>query len=320
MTSIERAMTTAARALLTALPSGGEPEACYPFSGPVRTEWSYFPGSRRGIALSELGAAGRKAAHWLLATALSRPAFAQAVTIMALEEVLDLDEEGRLGRHSDGYHAAVFGDPGDDAWGWRFEGHHLSVNVAVIAGRPVVAPLFMGANPAQVRQDGAVVIAPLLREEELARAILAELPPALRGQAVIAGSAPRDIITRMSASVDGPLDPPGVAASRLPGQARDMLGRLLGIYLDRLAPDLASAERARAGGGETTFAWAGGPRPGDGHYYRIQAPGLLIEYDNTQRGANHAHTVFRLPGDDFGASLLPAHLAAGAAGQDAPAG
>ncbi len=304
-------MTMAAAGLLSALPPGGRRHACYPFAGAARTQWSYFPGSRPGIELSELGAAGRKAAHRLLATALSRAAFAQAVTIMALEEVLDLDEEGQRGRHSDGYHVAVFGEPGDEAWAWRFEGHHLSVNVTLVAGQPVVAPLFLGANPAQVRHEDQTVIAPLLREEQLARAIITGLPPELRDEAVIAGTAPADIVTASAAAADHPLLPAGIRASRLPGRQRGQLRRLLGVYLDRLAPDLADAERGKIADGDVAFAWAGGLREGDGHYYRIQAPGLLVEYDNTQRNANHAHTVLRRPGRDFGASPLASHLAAG---------
>jgi hypothetical protein len=311
MNGIERAMTTAAEGLLSALPSGGRRRVCYPFTGPARTQWSYFPGSRPGIGLSELGSAGRKAARRLLATALSRAAFAQAVTIMAFEEVLDLDEHGQLGRHSDGYNVAVFGEPGDDAWAWRFEGHHLSVNVTVIAGKPVVAPLFLGANPAQVRQDDQIVIAPLLREEQFARAIITGLPPELCDRALIVGAAPADIITTTAATADSPLRPAGIMASQLPAQVRGQLSQLLGVYLDRLAPDLAEAEHRKITGGDVAFAWAGGLGEGDGHYYRIQASGLLIEYDNTQRNANHAHTVLRRPGDDFGASLLASHLAAG---------
>lgn len=303
-------MAAAAGGLLSALPPGGRQDACHPFTGSARTRWSYFPGPRPGISLSELGTAGRKDAHRLLATALSRAAFAQAVTIMAFEEVLDLDEHGQLGRRSDDYRVAVFGEPGDAAWAWRFEGHHVSVNVTVAGGQPVVGPLFLGANPAQVRRDDEVVIAPLLREERLARDIVAALPPELRSRGVIAGAAPGDIITGNSASADAALQPPGVMASQLPERERGKLRHLFGIYLDRLAPDLAEAEHRTIAGGDVAFAWAGGMREGDGHYYRIQAPGLLVEYDNTQRDANHAHTVLRRPGRDFGAELLTSHLAA----------
>jgi Protein of unknown function (DUF3500) len=289
-------MTAAARSLLSSLPLERRKDACFPFPSPIRSQWSYFPGQRPGIALPGLSVAGRKAAHQLLATALSRPAFTQAVTIMALEEVLDLDERGQVGRRSDGYHVAVFGSPGDDGWAWRFEGHHLSVNVTVTAGRPVVGPLFLGANPAQVRDhDGRVVAAPLLREEDLARALVAGLPPALRDQAVISATTPRDIITTTAATA-GPLAPPGVPASRLPGEARSQLDQLVTIYLGRLAPGLAEDEQRNIATADPTFAWAGGLRAGQGHYYRIQAPGLLVEFHNAQRSANHAHTVLRRPG------------------------
>jgi Protein of unknown function (DUF3500) len=300
MTSPDHEMTAATKALLASLPPEPAQLACFPFSDPARIRWSYLPGPRPGIALSGLGTPARKAAHRLLATVLSRPAFAQAVTIMALEEVLDIDEQGRRGRRSDGYHVAVFGTPGDDSWAWRFEGHHLSVNVTVTNGQPIAAPLFMGANPAQVRHDGQVVIAPLLREEKLARALIDGLPARLRAQAAIAGPAPADIITASAPAAPCQLQPPGVPASRLPGQCRDLLNLLLGTYLGRLAPHLASTEHDRITGSDPAFAWAGGQSEGEASYYRIQAPGLLIEYQNSQRGHGHAHTVIRRPGSDFG--------------------
>lgn len=305
-------MATATADLLAALPPGDLPDARFPFGGPARTEWSYLPGSRGGIELARLNPAGRKAAHRLLATALSRPAFAQAVTIMAFEELLDLDERGELGRHSDGYFVAVFGAPGSDSWGWRFEGHHLSVNVTIAGGQAVVAPLFLGANPARVRDDGDLVAAPLLREETLARDLVTGLPSALRDRAVVAGNAPADILTAMAVRADDAFEPAGVMATELPVAAHRMLSRLLRVYLGRLAPGVAGAAGAAPPAiddARVAFAWAGGLAPDDPHYYRIQAPGLLVEYDNTQRHANHAHTVLRRPGNDFGASLLAAHLA-----------
>lgn len=300
MTNPDHAMTTASSALLTGLTAEGQQLTCFPFADSRRIQWSYLPGTRPGVPLSSLGGPARKAAHRLLAAALSRHAFAQAVTIMALEEVLDLDEGGRLGRHSDGYHVAVFGTPGDDAWAWRFEGHHLSVNVTVADGQPTAAPLFMGANPAQVRHDGQPVVAPLLREEELARALVAALPARLREQTAIAGPTPGDIITGTARAAGDRLEPPGVPASRLPSRCRDILGLLLGTYLGRLAPDLASAERERIADTDLTFAWSGGQGEGEASYYRVQAPGLLVEYQNSRRGSGHAHTVIRRPGSDFG--------------------
>jgi hypothetical protein len=310
MSDIARVMTGATERLLAALSPDDMADACLPFGGPARADWSYLPGSRRGIELARLSPAGRKAAYRLLGTALSRPAFAQAVTIMAFEELLDIEEQEELQRHSDGYYVAAFGTVGDDAWGWRFEGHHVSVNVTVVDGEPVVAPLFLGSNPARVADDGDLVAAPLLREESLARDLVTGLPGSLRERAVIAGPAPHDIITAMAASTDSKLEPPGITVAELPADARGLLSRLLRVYTGRLAPGLADAERDRVWDAETTFAWAGGLRPGDGHYYRIQGPGLLVEYDNTQRDGNHAHSVLRRPGADFGTSLLTSHLAA----------
>jgi hypothetical protein len=229
---------------------------------------------------------------------------------MAFEEVLDLDEGGRRGRHSDDYSVAIFGTPGIDLWAWRFEGHHLSVTATLETGRAVVTPVFLGANPARVDHRGRLVIGPLRLEEDLARAIATGLPPDLRERVVVSNTAPSDIKTRTSPRVHGPLEPIGVGMVDLPGTARDLLGGLMDLYLDRLTPALAEHERQRLNLDEVAFAWAGGLRPGEGHYYRLQGPGLLIEYDNTQRNANHAHTVLRRPGADFGGELLSSHLTA----------
>lgn len=305
------AMAAAARAFLDALPERRRDAARYAFDHPARTSWSYLPGDRPGTSLLELDRAARKAAHRLLATALSRPAFAQAATIMAWEEVLDLDEGGRRGRHSAGYNLVLFGSPGAEPWSWRFEGHHLSVTATVVSGQVVVAPLFLGANPARVLDGaGRLVIGPLHREEDVARALVNELTPAQRAAAVVDRTAPPDILTHSSPSVDAPLRPPGVRAAELSGTGRELLDGLVRIHLERLAPPLAEHDYAKVSPERLAFAWAGGLRPGDGHYYRLQLPGLLIEYDNTQDGADHAHTVLRRPGADFAADLLSVHRSA----------
>jgi hypothetical protein len=303
-------MTLIARTAIAAFTDPQRDAALFSFADPARTQWSYLPGDRPGAGLLGLGSRARKAVHQLLATALSRHAFAQAVSIMALEEVLDLDEGGGRHRHSDDYRVAIFGTPGDDTWAWRFEGHHLSVTATVTGGQVVVAPLFLGANPARIVHREQLVIGPLWREEDVARALLTELPPDVREHALVADTAPRDIRTRISPRVHGILEPAGIGVEHVPATARDLVGRLVAIYLDRLAPALAEHEHERLDLGKFAFAWEGGLHPGEGHYYRLQGPELLIEYDNTQRDANHAHTVLRRPGADFGEGLLGAHLTA----------
>ncbi|HKT01911.1 MAG TPA: DUF3500 domain-containing protein, partial [Rugosimonospora sp.] len=107
------------------------------------------------------------------------------------------------------------------------------------------------------------------------------------------------------------LEPLGVPGRALGPSARALLDRLVAVYLDRLNPELAEVEARRVDRDGLHFAWAGPAEPGQGHYYRVQADDLLIEYDNTQNGANHAHTVLRRPGRDFGGDPLAEHLAAG---------
>jgi hypothetical protein len=275
----------------------------------MRTRWNYTPTVRPGACLADLDRTGRKAAHQLLASAVSFHSFAEITTIMGLEEVLDHAEGSARGRHSNDYWVAVFGDPTDRVWSWRFEGHHVSVTMTIAEDEVTPTPLFLGANPAVVRYGDTPVIRPLALEEELARGILAELPRDQLTTAMVNDRAPRDILSAAAVQFTDPLDPPGISGAELKGTAADLLDRLLNRYLDRMHPDLAAIEAQDLSADVVHFAWEGPPDPGFGHYYRIQGPSLLIEYDNTQNSANHIHSVLRRPGDDFGANLLAAHHA-----------
>lgn len=305
------AMRAAARALLGELDEEQRALAALPFADDAKRRWlEYRPRQRPGACIAVSSPAARKAAHRLLATALSDRGYAQAMGIIALEEVLDRDERWRRGRHSGDYWVSVFGDPGgSEPWAWRFEGHHLSVSATVRGDEVSLAPVFFGANPARVDYAGIAVSRPLAPEEDLARALLAELGPAGREIAVVSASAPADIRSGPRGRAGRTLRPLGIASGQLGPTARAMLGQLTALYLDRLAADLAACEAARIAAGELHFAWEGPPGPGARHYYRVQGDDLLIEYDNTQDDGNHAHTVLRRPHGDFGADLLAAHYA-----------
>ncbi|MFC4147785.1 DUF3500 domain-containing protein [Micromonospora mangrovi] len=302
-------MRTAAGALLAALDEPARRRARHAFDDDAARRWlEYRPRPRPGVPLTDLDPAARKAAHRLLATALSPPAYAQAMAVVALEEVLDRAEGWRRGRHSGDYWVALFGDPTrDDRWGWRVEGHHLSVGMTVVDDQVSPAPLFLGANPATVRHAGRPVLRPLGPEEDLARELLDALGPAGRAAAIVAGAAPEDIISATRATAPGLIEPLGVPRGRLTPTGRALLDRLVALYLDRLPAELAAREAARLGGGELHFAWAGATGSGSRHYYRVQGDDLLIEYDNTADDGNHAHTVLRHPTSDFGADLLATH-------------
>jgi hypothetical protein len=302
-------MRSAATVLLGTLAGPQHALAALPFTGDAARRWlEYRPRPRPGACLADLDTAARKAAHRLLATALSDHAYAQAMTIMALEEVLDRREEFSRGRHSTDYFVAVFGDPaGDEPWSWRFEGHHLSVTMTVLGDEVSPAPVFLGANPGCVSHAGRPVSRPLAPEEDVARALLDALGPDGRAAAVVSDRPPADIRTGTRPRAGDSIEPLGVAAARLGPSARTVLDQLVALYLDRLPAELAAREMTRVAAGELHFAWEGPLTPGQPHYYRVQGDDLLIEYDDTTDVGNHPHTVFRRPRSDFGDDVLAAH-------------
>jgi hypothetical protein len=289
-------MTAAWSRLLPELDERQRDKLRHPFTdGSPRQRWSYRPGERVGVDMGELSRGQRSAVHRLLAGVLAPTAYAQAAAIMALEDVLDNAEGHRRGRHHTDYWLALFGEPGGDLpWGWRFEGHHLSVNLTVVNGQVHTGPCFFGANPATVGHGDALLLRPLAAEEALARELLDAMGSAGRSAAVVADSAPGDIRTRAAARVEAVLEPRGVPAGRLSPAAAELLRELAGLYLNRFQQALADL---RAVDGDLHFAWEGSLAPGADHYYRVHAPNLLVEYDNT---ANHVHTVVRHPRTDFG--------------------
>jgi hypothetical protein len=301
-------MRDEAQALLAALSPDQRAAATRPFDAEAERRWiEYRPRPRAGLLLADVGGAARKAVHRLLATALSPPAYAQAMAVIALEEVLDRHEGGHRNRHSEDYRVVVFGTPGDDRWAWRFEGHHLSVTMTVVDGVVSPAPVFLGANPARVDLAGRPVLRPLGVEEDLGRELLLAMSPAARRRAVIAEEAPWDIRSATRPSATG-ITPAGVARADLGYGGRAMLDQLVAVYLGRL-PDNLAARLHDGLGTDVHFAWEGPPGPGVRHYYRIQGDDLLIEFDNTTDDGNHAHTVLRRPHGDFGGDVLAAHHA-----------
>lgn len=291
------------------------------FEKEKRTAWHYFPssmmesrGGRRGLAIKEMSGEQRALAHGLLSTALSHRGYLQAMTIMALEAILHDLENGNPARDPAMYHVAVYGKPSTEAtWGWSVEGHHLSVNLTLFDGQQFcTTPSFFGSNPAIVREGPFKGLDTLEAEQKLGRQLVSSLTPEQRKLAVITEKAPRDIITAADREVKkGPFQPPqGIAFEKLDKKQQELLLELVGVFTSKYRPEILKQidERTpianRAG---MFFAWAGGVEPGQGHYYRIQTPDYLFEYDNVQGSANHIHTVWREFDGDFGADLLRHH-------------
>ena len=205
----------------------------------------------------------------------------------------------------------IFGEPSTDGtWGWRYEGHHVSQNWTIVDGRAVASsPQFFGTNPARFQDDHSVETRILAAEEDLARALLRSLPPSLRSTAIISDEAPRDILTSNDRTATVQANS-GVAFAQLTTEQQGVLWSLIEKYAGVQSTPVAAErlEKIHAAGVDTIrFAWMGGVEPGVGHYYRIQGSTFLIEYDNVQDDANHAHSVWRDFDGDFGRDLLAAH-------------
>jgi hypothetical protein len=276
-----------------------------------RRNWMYWPAPRQGVPFSDLTSDQQQLAYGVVAAVLSLPAYAKVTAIIGLEEVLrEMELGGRGRRRPDGlprdpskYFSTLFGDvAGDGPWGWRFVGHHVSVHVTVVDGEVASTPLFLGANPAEVNHGDRVVLRPLAEEEDTARALLEALPAEQRRPAVIDDRAPDDILTFNSPRVEVELDG-GIAVADVAGEARAIADALIDLHVNRVKLPVP------ADTSDLHFAWAGSPDRGRHHYYRLAGPRFLVEYDNTQNDANHAHSVWRDPGNDFGDDLLRRHLA-----------
>ena len=308
------AQARAAAELLAALGEESAARAVLPLSDARRRDWTYLPGRRPGVALREMTLAGREAAHRFLRGVTSPEGYLKLAGVLELEGILREVERFGLARDPGAYWLVFFGHPSPAAlWSWRFEGHHLSLNfTATERGRLSVTPLFFGANPAEVASGARAGLRVLGREEDLARELLASLSEEQRAVAIVSREAPADLLTRHDPAARR-LPELGLPASAMDAPQRERLLRLVELYAGNLESSLVAERLAelRAGGlARLRFAWAGSPERGAPHYYRVQGPTLLVEYDNTQNGANHVHCVWRDLADDFGGDALRAHYTA----------
>jgi hypothetical protein len=305
-------MSAAADAFISSLSAGQRAKATFAFEDEQRLDWHFIPRARKGIPFKELDPAQRLLGNALMSAGLGQRGLIRAATIMSLDAILRELEEGKGPvRDPELYFLSIFGDARSaKPWGWRVEGHHVSLNFTLFEGKHIAStPAFFGANPAEVLQGARKGLRALAPEEDLARLLIKSLDDKQRAQAVVSQSAPTDILSTNLRKAE-PLKPAGLQTSKLGQKQQDILMALLTEYASRHAPDIAAArsDRVRAAGlANIFFAWAGGFEKGQPHYYRIQGPSFLVEYDNVQNNANHIHTVWRDLNADFGADLLAVH-------------
>jgi hypothetical protein len=305
-------MREAANTFLKTLDDSQRTQASFGYDDPERLNWHYIPRERKGVPLKVLNPASRAAARALLASSLSARGYEQAVNIMSLEDTLFLLEKGdwaarRLRRDPLNYSISLFGTPSDHGvWGWRIEGHHLSLNFTVADGRVVAStPEFFGANPALVDAGPGRSIRVLGVLEDLAREVVRTSSADRLKSAIVNPKAPNEVWNEARKQPDVP-EPVGLAAADMTADQRNLLKQLLGEYLKNMPADVRTEREARiesAGFDKIRLAWWGSLERNARHAYRLQGPTFLVEYNNTQNDANHVHTVWRNIDGDFNQPL-----------------
>ena len=304
-------MRAAATELAAAVDATRRERLVLAFGDDKRTDWNYVPRSRPGLSFADLDPPQREAVHRLLRTALSATGQRKVLNIIELELVLREVELTGFFRDPEKYSVVLFGRPdARQPWGWRFEGHHLSLSFTLRGDVIATTPSFFGANPAEVRSGAKKGLRTLAAEEDEARTLLAMLDAGQRREAIVDARSYGELVTRAAPQV-APIDGRGLAAGAMTGPQKAQLRRLLEAYADNFEPSIREARLARAleGFESLRFAWAGPVERGRPHYYRLQGPRVLIEYDSSQDGGNHIHTVWRDFSGDFGRDLLREHHA-----------
>lgn len=302
-------MDDAVRKVLAALPEDADESVRQRPDDPDLRTWSYLPGDRPGLCLEAADDALEAAVHELVDLAHSEHGARLVRDAMAVERLRRLAATGKEPA-GDRYWWRLVGEPGSAAaWGWRLNGHHVGVHVVVDGDRVTYSPHFVGSEPARLPAGPGAGLRILGPEEDLARDLLRSLDPDQRRRAVASDLAPADILTGMDPVADPSAMPPGLGWESLDAHQRTLFERLVDRYLARLPDAYARACRAEAMAGPEAlaFGWAGGEEVGDPHYYCVRSAAFLIEYDNTQDGANHAHSVLRHLRDDFGGDALRRH-------------
>jgi hypothetical protein len=314
-------MASAALEFLVSLNEMQRRAATLPFGDDRRYVWDYRPPEstpRNGLRLINMTPDQQRKAMALLEIGLSARGAEQVRQIIDLEVPLLLQEQADARvtpfiRHPEHYSVCVFGDPSSRApWAWHIGGHHVGLHFTVIDGDRIASvPLFFGANPAEVRHGPTSGQRTLPEVEDMARSLVRALPADQKQIAVVSATAFPDILTDKYRIANAFALPRGLPFGRMSADNRGLLTRLVRHYVERTNAELSGQywRKVEPELDELTFAWAGSDEPGQGHYYAIKAPSFLIEYDNTQNGANHIHSVLRDISGDWGEDVLAKHYA-----------
>ena len=305
---------TAAKAFLATLDKEQVAKARFPYESEERSNWYFIPKERNGLWLKTMTDTQRMAAMNLLKATLSEQGQEKAIAIMQLEIILKELENVPNSERRDPlkYYFTIFGTPdANKFWGWRVEGHHLSLNFTSENNKIVSAtPLFMGNNPAIVPSGDKKGYQILKDEANFGFELLNSFDEKQQKKAILSSIAPNDMITFNSRKF-GMLPADGISYAEMTKEQQQQLMRLISLYVKNYPFGFANEfmqKIEKAGLEKLHFIWMGEKQyGGKGHYYRIQNDVLLIEYDNTQNNANHVHSVVRDFTNDFGEDMLRKH-------------
>ena len=299
----------AAQAFLSALTAEQRAAAILALDDPARANWSNLPAGivrfkRNGVRIGDLNAAQTAAMHRFLSAALSADGYATVGGVIGAEAVLaQTPNAARLRWSADNYWLAFFGAPSaDKQWAWQFGGHHLAVNVTVVAGRSYLSPTFLGIEPASYPSGGSTV-APLDAYLQAGLALINALDDQGRAAATITNR-PREVWA--GAGKDGTIPPleGSKVASWNAAQQQVLLDTIM-LWVGLLDAPSGQARLAeiQADLTNTHFAWHG-PVDGSGSiYYRIQGPNLILEFStqgNLGSDGGHYHSIYRNPTNEYG--------------------
>jgi hypothetical protein len=314
LASAQSQIVTAANDFISLLDDDAKKKLQFEFTDAERYNWKFVPTSRKGISLHNLDSKQKAAGFALLKLSLASQGYKKSSDIIALEGIL-LEVEGRekddTYRDPLNYYFSIFGTPSDKGlWGWRFEGHHLALNFSSADGKiKSSTPTFMGANPATVPSGDQKGKQTLKQETELGFKLVNSLSADQLKAARFSTTALPEIVSGNSRKAEL-LEPKGISYKELTPAQKTIFDELLNVYVKNYELGFSKTlmEKIQKAGVENlSFAWAGSLQPGEGHYYRIQGPMLLIEYDNTQTNANHVHTAVRDLTNDFAEDILKEH-------------
>lgn len=305
------AMQQAASGFLASLDAEHKAKASFAFDADARENFKFTPQVRTGLPLKEMTDAQRAAAMKLLDSALSDRGKLKVTQIMTLEGVLREMEKNPTFRDPEKYFVSIFGTPGDEkGWGWKFEGHHLSLNYTVVKGRELsVTPSFYGSNPGEVIEGEHKGLNVLGTEENLAHVLLNVLLEGGKKEVIFSEKPPKEILSAESRKATA-LEPVGLLAGEMTETQKKALLSLIAEFTNRHRKHIADVDMnkiEKAGIDKIRFGWAGGSKPEDAWYFRIQGPTFLMEAANVQNNANHIHATWRDFEGDFGRDLLAEH-------------